>query len=120
MKKVLIVDDAAFMRLTIKTILEKVGGIECHEAGNGAEAITKFKEIKPDLVTMDITMGDMTGIEALKRIKQIDNKAKVIIVSALGDEMMVKESIMMGALSFIVKPFKDEYVYNTMRKVLSI
>ena len=120
MKKVLIVDDAAFMRLTIKTILDRVGDIECYEASNGTEALYKYKEIKPDAVTMDITMSDMNGIEALKLIKSYDQKARIVMVSALGDEEMVKESIILGAATFIVKPFKDEYIANTIKKVLGI
>ena len=120
MKKVLVVDDAAFMRLTIKTLLERLGDIECFEASNGIEAFAKYKELKPDLVTMDITMTDMTGIEALKLIKQFDPKAKVVMVSALGDEAMVKESIICGATSFIVKPFKDDDVILKIKKILKI
>ncbi len=120
MKKVLVVDDAAFMRLTIRILLEKIEDMECYEASNGVEAFTKYKEIKPDLVTMDITMTDMTGIEALKLIKQHDPKAKVVMVSALGDEAMVKESIICGATSFIVKPFKDEDVIAKIKKILKL
>jgi len=120
MKKVLIVDDAAFMRLTIKTIMDKIGNIECIEASNGTEALHRYKENKPDIVTMDITMTDMTGIDALKLIKEYDPKAKIVMITALGDEAMVKESIILGAISFIVKPFKDDYVINTIKKILAI
>lgn len=120
MKKVLIVDDAAFMRLAIKTILNKNGDIEFEEAANGIEAIKKYNEIMPDVVTMDITMPDMTGLEALKIIKQLDPKAKIVMVSAMGQESMVKEAIMNGASTFIVKPFKEEQVMNTINKLLTI
>lgn len=120
MKKVLTVDDAAFIRLTLRNILEKLDYVEVHEAASGSEALHKYKELKPDLVTMDITMSDMTGIEALKRIREFDEKAKIIIISALGEESMVKEAVLAGAISFIVKPFREEYVFNTAKKVLGI
>jgi len=120
MKKVLIADDAAFMRMSIKTILTKNGFEVVGEAENGQVAVKKYKELKPDVVTMDITMPEMSGLEALKAIKEIDPQAKVIMISALGQEVMVREAIMYGAKSFIVKPFKEEHVINTLKKVLSI
>ncbi len=120
MKKVLIVDDAAFMRLAIKTLLEKNGYEVIGEAENGAIGLEKYKELKPDIVTMDITMPEMTGIEALKKIKTFDPSAKVIILSAMGQESMVKEAILSGAKTFIVKPFKEEHVVQTLNKVLSV
>ncbi|KZL90354.1 response regulator [Clostridium magnum] len=120
MKKVLIVDDAAFMRLTLKTILEKNGFEVIGEAENGAVGIEKYKELKPDLVTMDITMPEMDGIEALKEIKNIDPKSKVIMISAVGQEANVRKSIVLGAKSFIVKPFKNEHVIKTLTKILAV
>ena len=89
MAKVLIVDDAAFMRLSIKTMLERHGFEISGEAENGEEAIAKYKELKPDVVTMDITMPGMSGIEALKAIRQIDPKAKVVVVSSMGQEVLL-------------------------------
>ncbi|MDW7675125.1 MAG: response regulator [Bacillota bacterium] len=118
MPKVLIVDDAAFMRMTIKMMLEKNGFEVVGEAENGAVGVTKYKECHPDIVTMDITMPELTGIEAVKAITQYDPKAKVIMVSAMGQEAMVKEAIMNGAKSFIVKPFKEEHVVQTINKLL--
>lgn len=120
MKKVLIVDDAAFMRLAIKELLGKIGSIEFAEAKNGIEAVSKYMEIRPDVVTMDITMPDMTGLEALKLIRKADPQAKVIMVSAMGQEAMVKEAVLSGARSFIVKPFKEEHVVGTIKKLLEI
>ncbi|SHI68381.1 response regulator [Lutispora thermophila] len=117
MKRVLIVDDAAFMRLAIKTILEKNGFEVVGEAKNGIEGIQKFKELQPDIVTMDITMPDMSGIEALKAIHAISPNANVVMLSAMGQEVMVKEAIMSGAKSFVVKPFKEEHLIKTLEKI---
>ncbi|UZQ52080.1 response regulator [Clostridium kluyveri] len=120
MKKVLIVDDAAFMRLALKSILEKNGFEVIGEAENGAVGIEKYKELKPDLVTLDITMPKMNGIEALKEIKNIDPKSKVVMISAMGQEATVRKSIVLGAKSFIVKPFKNEHVIKTLTKILAV
>ncbi|MDF2942413.1 MAG: cheY2 [Herbinix sp.] len=117
MKKVLIVDDAAFMRLAIKNILVKNEFDVVGEAENGSIAIKKYMELKPDVVTMDITMPEMTGIEALKSIIAFDANAKVVMVSAMGQEHLIMEAIMGGAKSFIVKPFKEEHVIQTLNKV---
>lgn len=120
MKKVLIVDDAAFMRMAIKMILEKSGFEVIAEAENGIEGFQKYKELKPDIVTMDITMPRMTGIEALKSIREFDPKAKVVMVSAMGQEVLVREAVMHGAKSFIVKPFNEDHVVHTLNKILEI
>lgn len=120
MKKVLIVDDAAFMRLALKSILEQNGFEVVGEAENGALGIKKYKELKPDLVTMDITMPEMDGIEALKEIKSIDPNSKVVMISAVGQEANVRKSIVLGAKSFIVKPFKNEHVVKTLTKILAV
>jgi two-component system, chemotaxis family, chemotaxis protein CheY len=117
MKRVLIVDDAAFMRMAIKTILKKTDFDVIGEAENGIKGVQKYKELKPDIVTMDITMPEMTGIEALKSIMEFDTKAKVVMVSAMGQETLVREAIMHGAKSFIVKPFKEDYVVQTLNKI---
>ncbi len=117
MNKVLIVDDAAFMRLAIRRMLEPNGFEVVGEAENGAVAVKKYFECNPDLVTMDITMPEMTGIEALKLIKEKDPEAKIVMVSAMGQEVLVKESIINGAKTFIVKPFKEEHVIQTLKKI---
>ncbi|MGI6778467.1 MAG: response regulator [Acetivibrionales bacterium] len=120
MKKVLIVDDAAFMRLALKTMLERNGFEVVGEAENGKVGVKKYMEVHPDIVTMDITMPEMTGIEALKKIKAFDAEAKVVIVSAMGQEPLVKEAVVNGAKSFIVKPFKEEHVIQTITKIAAM
>ena len=114
MKRVMVVDDAMFMRASLKMMLEKNGYEIAAEAENGAIAVQKYKEIKPDFVTMDITMPEMDGLQALKQIRQFDADAKVVIVSAMGQEPVVKEAILSGAKSFIVKPFKEDFVLKTL------
>lgn len=120
MNKVLIVDDADFMRLAIRNFLANNGFEDIVEARNGIEALKKYKELKPDIVTMDITMPEMTGLEALKEIIDYDPNARVVMVSAMGQESMVREAIMIGAKSFIVKPFKEEHVVKTLNKILEL
>jgi two-component system chemotaxis response regulator CheY len=105
MKTVLIVDDAAFMRVTIKNMLEKNGYSVIGEAENGKVAVVKFNELKPDIVTLDITMPEMDGLAALKAIMQINGDAKIVMMTAMGQQGMVKEAVMSGAKGFIVKPF---------------
>lgn len=117
MRKVLIVDDAAFMRLAIRNILEKHNYEVIGEAENGKIAVQKYKELKPDLVTLDITMPEMTGLEALKEIVSFDTSAKVVMVSAMGQQQMILESVMGGAKSFIIKPFKEDHVIQTLSKI---
>ena len=117
MPKVLIVDDTAFMRLSIRTMLENNGLEIVGEAENGRIAIKKYAETQPDVVTMDITMPEMSGIEALSAIRKYDPNAKVVIVSAMGQESLVKEAIMKGAISFIVKPFKEQDIVQTIKQV---
>ncbi len=117
MISVLIVDDAAFMRLAIKNVLVKNGFTVVADAKNGQEGVEKYIEYRPDIVTMDITMPDMTGIEALKKIREFDPKAKVVMISAMGQECMVKEAILNGAKSFIVKPYKEEHITQTLLKI---
>lgn len=119
MAKVLIIDDAAFMRMTLKMMLEKNGFEIIGEAENGNVGVRKYKECNPDIVTMDITMPDMGGIEALKAIREFDPNARIVMISAMGQERMVMESILSGAKSFIVKPFKEENVIETLTKIAS-
>ncbi len=116
--KVLIVDDAAFMRMMIKDILSKNGFEVVGEAENGAKAVEKFQELRPDLTTMDITMPEMDGISAVKQIKKIDPNAKVIMCSAMGQQAMVIEAIQSGARDFIVKPFQPDRVLKAIRKAI--
>lgn len=117
-KNILICDDAAFMRMMIKDILTKNGYNVAGEAENGAMAVDKYKEIKPDLVLMDITMPEMDGIQALKKIKESDPGAHVIMCSAMGQQAMVIESIQAGAKDFIVKPFQADRVLEAVKKVV--
>lgn len=117
-KNILICDDAAFMRMMIKDILTKNGYNIAGEAENGAKAVEKYAELKPDLVLMDITMPEMDGIEALKRIKAADAGASVIMCSAMGQQAMVIESIQSGAKDFIVKPFQADRVIEAVQKVV--
>jgi two-component system chemotaxis response regulator CheY len=120
MKKVLIVDDAAFMRMAIRRMLEKEDFEVVGEAENGMEAVKKYKELLPNIVTMDITMPEMDGVEALEAIMKLDPSAKVVMLSAMGQEGMVKNAVIKGAKTFIVKPFKDEILIKTLNKVLSL
>lgn len=117
-KKILIVDDAAFMRMMIKDVLTKNGYTNILEAENGANAVEKYQSEKPDLVVMDITMPIMDGIQALKAIKEFDSNAKIIMCSAMGQEAMVMDAVSSGALDFIVKPFKPDRVIQAVSKAL--
>lgn len=116
--RVLIVDDAAFMRMMIKDILSKNGFEIVGEAENGAKAVEKWQELHPDLTTMDITMPEMDGITAVKEIKKLDPNAKVIMCSAMGQQAMVIEAIQSGARDFIVKPFQPDRVLEAIRKAV--
>lgn len=117
MKRVLIVDDAAFMRMSIKNILTNYEYEIVGEAENGLEAVEKYKELQPDIVTMDITMPELDGIQALRMIKKLDPRASVVMVSALGQEAKMKEAIIYGAKGFIVKPFKEEILLGALAKL---
>ena len=118
MAKILVVDDAAFMRMMIKDILTKNGHEVAGEAENGNVAVSKYAEVKPDLVLMDITMPEKDGIQALKEIKAGDSNAKVIMCSAMGQQAMVIEAIQSGARDFIVKPFQADRVIEAVKKVV--
>lgn len=117
-KKILLVDDAAFMRMMIKDILVKNGYTVCGEAQDGLDAIEKFKSLQPDLVIMDITMPNMDGLDALKEIKKENPDAKVVMCSAMGQESYVVDAIKSGASDFIVKPFQADRIISTVQKVL--
>lgn len=110
MKRVLIVDDAAFMRVSIKNMLAKNGYEVIGEAENGKIAIQKFQELSPDIITMDITMPEMDGLASLKKILSINPSANVVMISAMGQESMVREAVLSGAKGFIVKPFKEDVI----------
>ena len=119
MKQVLIVDDAPFVRLTLKNMLEKNGFLIAGEATNGQEAIIKYFQLKPDVVTMDISMPVMNGTTALKQIINKDPQANVIMVTAVGQEEFIKEAVLNGAKYFIVKPLEEEFVVNTINRILT-
>lgn len=116
--RILIVDDAAFMRMMLKDILSKNGFEIAGEAENGVIAVDKYKELKPDLVTMDITMPELDGISAVKRIKSLDPNARIVMCSAMGQQAMVIDAIQAGAKDFIVKPFQPERVLEAIQKAL--
>lgn len=115
----MIVDDSTFLRMTIKNMVVKHGYEVVDEAENGAVAVSKYKHFKPDLVTMDITMPDMTGIEAVKAIRAIDPEANIIMCSAMGQKAMVLDAIKAGAKDFIVKPFQEDKVIQSIKKILN-
>ncbi|MEH7504889.1 response regulator [Neobacillus drentensis] len=118
MARVLIVDDAAFMRMMLKDILTKNGLEVVGEAVNGADAIDKYRELNPDIVTMDITMPEKDGITAVKEIRALHPQAKIIMCSAMGQQPMVLEAIQSGAKDFVVKPFQPDRVMESIKKVL--
>ena len=117
-KKILLVDDAAFMRMMIKDILVKNGFNVCGEAEDGAKAIEQYNALQPDLIIMDITMPNMDGLQALKAIKKDHPQAKIVMCSAMGQESYVVDAIKSGASDFIVKPFQADRIISTVQKVL--
>lgn len=119
MAKVLVVDDAAFMRMVIKDILTKGGHEVVGEAENGKVAVFKYQELHPDIVTMDITMPEMDGIEAVRQIKKHNGTAKIVMCSAMGQQGMVVEAIQAGAKDFVVKPFQSDRVLEALQKALA-
>ncbi len=119
MTSVLIVDDAAFIRMQLKQILEKNGFHVAGEAENGRIALKKIQELNPDIVTLDITMPEMDGIECMEEISRLEYKPTVVIVSAMGQESYVQRAIMSGAKGFIIKPYKEEVVIKTLAKFKS-
>ncbi|MDD2443720.1 MAG: response regulator [Desulfotomaculaceae bacterium] len=118
-KQILIVDDAAFMRMMIKNIVTKNGYEVVGEAENGQVALELYKKHKPDLVTMDITMPEMNGIDSVKAIRGVDPKANIIMCSAMGQQAMVMEAIQAGAKDFIVKPFQQDRILQAIGRVLA-
>ena len=117
MKRVLVADDASFMRQMIRDIIEPEGYEVVGEASDGVEVVEKFKELQPDMVMMDIVMPKRSGIDAVKAIKSEDPDASIVMCSALGQETLVMEAIQAGAKDFIVKPFKPDAVVGTLKKV---
>ncbi len=118
MTKIMVVDDAAFMRMMVKDALTKGGYSDICEAGDGEEAVQMYQDESPSLVLMDITMPKMDGLEALKAIKSQDSAANVVMCSAMGQESMVIDAIKSGAKDFIVKPFKPERIIDTVEKIV--
>ncbi|EIJ81390.1 cheY-like receiver domain-containing protein [Bacillus methanolicus PB1] len=119
MARILIVDDAKFMRITLSNILKKANHEVVGEGENGKDAIELYRQLNPDLVTMDITMPEMSGIEAVREIKKEFPQAKVIMCSAMGQQKMVVEAIEAGAKDFIVKPFDEARVLDAINRVLN-
>jgi two-component system chemotaxis response regulator CheY len=119
MGKILIVDDAAFMRMMLRNILQKAGHEVVGEAENGLVAVEKYMSLQPDLVTMDITMPIMEGIQAARLIKESDPNAKIIMCSAMGQQGLIVQAIQAGAVDFIVKPFQEERVLEAIKKLLA-
>jgi len=118
MKTVLIIDDSDNMRLTIRELISENGFEVVGEAGDGKTGLEKYMELKPDIVTMDVVMRDMNGIEALKQIIQYDADARVVMISAMGQDLFVRDAIKAGAKGFIVKPFSQQQILDTFRTVL--
>jgi two-component system chemotaxis response regulator CheY len=119
MARVLVVDDAAFMRKMVSDALAEGGHEVVGEAGNGVEAIARFQELKPDLMTLDITMPEKDGLAALAEIVAADPSARVVMCSALGQESKVLEAIKLGAKDFVVKPFQPARVIEAVGKALA-
>ncbi|MCZ8520751.1 MULTISPECIES: response regulator [Paenibacillus] len=119
MKKILVVDDSLFMRMILKNVIQELGYEIAAEASNGMEALTKYEEIKPDLVTLDITMPEMDGMTALEEIRSRHPEAKVIMVSAMGQQALLIRAVSMGASDFIVKPFNKDRVREALKKAFA-
>lgn len=119
-KKILITDDALFMRVTLKNILENNGYQVVAEASNGLESLDLYQKTKPDLVTMDITMPEMDGITAVRELKKIDPQANIIMCTAMGQKQMVLEAVAAGAKDFIVKPFQPDKVLEAVQKIIGV
>jgi len=117
LKKVLIVDDAAFIRLSLRRIIEKSGFEVIGEAENGLAAVKLYRQLKPDIVTMDITMQELNGIDALKMIKSLDKNARIIMITSLGHKDKIGEAIRAGAVAFILKPFNESFIEKSLKLV---
>ncbi|MBK1810073.1 response regulator [Clostridium sp. YIM B02505] len=118
MKRVMIVDDSSFLRLSLKRILIAEGFEVVVEAVDGLDAIEKYEEYNPDIVSMDITMPSLNGIDAIKELKKIDNNVNIIVISSLGQESQVKKAFLAGATNFVVKPFQESFVKEAFNKIL--
>ncbi|SDD18848.1 two-component system, chemotaxis family, response regulator CheY [Paenibacillus sp. UNCCL117] len=118
MAKVLVVDDAAFMRAIIGGMIKDLGHEVVGEAENGLDALQKYSLLKPDFVTLDITMPEMDGVEALRNIMKHDSSAKVVMCSAMGQQSLVIEAIKLGAKDFLVKPIQKDRVYSSLQRLL--
>jgi len=118
MARILVVDDAAFMRMMVRDMLKKIEHQVVGEAVDGFQAVRMYKELKPDLVTMDVTMPEMDGVEAVKEIMAFDRDAKIIMISAMGQQAIVMDCIKAGAKDFIVKPFNIDRLEEAVKKVL--
>lgn len=119
MANILVVDDAEFMRMTLKRMVEAYGYTVVAEAGTGAAAVEEFARTRPDLVLLDITMPEMGGVEALRRIKEIDSAAKVVICSAVGQQAIVAQTVEYGAIDFVVKPFEEYQLIAAIKSALA-
>ena len=117
MKTVLIVDDSAIMRRMLRDMVTSIGYTVVAEARNGRIAIAKYKEFRPDIVTMDVVMDEMNGIEALSRIMGLDSAAKVVMVSSMGQEVIVRDAMVLGAKGFILKPFNELQISDALKKL---
>jgi two-component system, chemotaxis family, chemotaxis protein CheY len=117
---VLVVDDLAFIKIVLRDIIEKSGFRVVGEASNGEQAIAAYQDKRPDVVLMDITMPGMDGLTALKKIREIDPAARIIICSALGQQQLITQAIQLGAKDFIVKPFQPQRVVSALKKALNI
>lgn len=120
MAKIMIVDDSAFMRMQLEKLVIELGHVVVAKASNGAEAVALCEEVKPDLVTLDITMPDMNGIEAACEIRKMNSDVKIIMCSAMGQQRMIIESIQAGANDFVVKPFQKDRIQEAIDKVLGL
>jgi len=118
--RVLIVDDAIFMRRMIADILKKEGFEIVGEAGTGAQAVETYRQLQPDLVTMDIIMPDMSGIDAVREIMKEYSNAKILMVSAMGQQSLVVEAIQAGAKDFVIKPFQPSRVLESVNRILNM
>ena len=118
-KRILICDDANFMRAMLRDILNKAGYEICGEASNGAEGVRMYKELKPDLMTMDVVMPEISGIEAVQKIMEYDSQAKILMCTAMGQQVNVAKAIQAGAKDFVVKPFDPSRVLGAIEKILS-
>ena len=119
-KRVLIVDDARIIRNILRALMQKMGLKVAGEAVNGAEGIRMYDELRPDLVTMDITMPVVDGLTATKTIMGADPNARIIMVTSVGQEQVMKEAILLGARDFIVKPFNEDRIISAIRRVLQL